>query len=324
MKYKTDHVSLNQIDLNLLHVFHMLMEERSVTRAAMRAGRSQSAVSHSLNKLRAIFKDELFYREGRRMEPTPRSIELAATISGALGDIQDAIDRHWHFDAAQTHRNFRIGLLDYTGALYLPLLIDEFSRRAPHASLNIIHAREQDILNMFKGGELECAIVGNPNTRPGDFSEQLLAIDRMVCACWSGSYQGSPPDLEAYLAAPHLQISTDGMSRGLTDEALVRLGYTRRVVATIPHYLAAPWVIKGTPIITAFGDGMLQMLYPETETMIFKPPVRLPDINIKLLYLPHLDDDLGHAWLRALIGHVAEQLSRQKEDAYRKLGLSME
>lgn len=321
MKAKISPVSLTQIDLNLLHALHLMVTEGSVTGAAARAGRTQSAMSHSLNKLRAIFNDELFYREGGRMEPTPRAIELAATISIAFGDIQDAVNRHWHFAAAETRRNFRIGLADYTGALYLPLLIKEFSKRAPHASLNVVHARDQDILSMFNGGELECAIVGNPAVRPGALSEQLLGLDRMVCARWSGSDQGTPPDLEAYLAAPHLQISADGLAHGVTDQAFAQLGRNRRVVATIPHYLVAPWVIKGTPMITAFGDGMLQMLYPETETMVFKPPIRLPDIKVKMLYLSHLNTDLGHTWLRTLIAEVADLLLRQKVAAYERLGL---
>src|SRR6266851_4745403 len=49
-------------DLNLLIVFDAVMQERSVTRAGSRIGLSQPAMSHALNRLRYMLKDELFVR----------------------------------------------------------------------------------------------------------------------------------------------------------------------------------------------------------------------------------------------------------------------
>src|SRR6185295_2302808 len=46
-------IDLRRFDLNLLIVFEVLMTERSVSRAAERLGRTQSAVSHSLSRLRS-------------------------------------------------------------------------------------------------------------------------------------------------------------------------------------------------------------------------------------------------------------------------------
>src|ERR1700739_17797 len=50
------------LDLNLLIVFDAVMQERSVTRAGGRIGLSQPAMSHALNRLRHMLKDELFVR----------------------------------------------------------------------------------------------------------------------------------------------------------------------------------------------------------------------------------------------------------------------
>ncbi|TIY05543.1 MAG: LysR family transcriptional regulator, partial [Mesorhizobium sp.] len=56
-------MNYDDIDLNLLRVFDVMMRERSVTRAAIELGRTQSAVSHSLSKLRYLLQDELFTRD---------------------------------------------------------------------------------------------------------------------------------------------------------------------------------------------------------------------------------------------------------------------
>ena len=52
-----DHVHLRRLDLNLLLAFDALMETRSVSAAARRLGVGQSAMSHALGRLRALFDD---------------------------------------------------------------------------------------------------------------------------------------------------------------------------------------------------------------------------------------------------------------------------
>lgn len=65
-------IELSGVDQNLLLVLAVLLEEASVTRAAARLGRTQSAVSHALDRLRTVLGDPLFVRSGRRLFPTPR------------------------------------------------------------------------------------------------------------------------------------------------------------------------------------------------------------------------------------------------------------
>ena len=56
---------LASLDLNLLRLFDVLLEERSVTRAGARLGLTPSAVSHALNRLRYHLGDELFRRDAQ-------------------------------------------------------------------------------------------------------------------------------------------------------------------------------------------------------------------------------------------------------------------
>lgn len=78
-------MSFDDMDLNLLRVFDVMMRERSVTRAASELGRTQSAVSHSLSKLRYLLKDELFTRDGGEMRPTPRAVGADGVALGCAG-----------------------------------------------------------------------------------------------------------------------------------------------------------------------------------------------------------------------------------------------
>ena len=77
----------NKIDLNLLISLQVLLEERSVSRAAQRLFITQPAMSKTLTRLRALFGDELFTRSSHGMQPTPRAIELSSGLNHILGDI---------------------------------------------------------------------------------------------------------------------------------------------------------------------------------------------------------------------------------------------
>jgi reverse gyrase len=51
-------VNVSNLDLNLIRVFDALMEDRSVRRAGLRLGLTQSAISHALNRLRYHLNDK--------------------------------------------------------------------------------------------------------------------------------------------------------------------------------------------------------------------------------------------------------------------------
>ena len=56
-------------DLNLIRALALLLETRSVTAAARRAGVTQSAMSRTLGRLRDAFADPLLVRTGRGRAP---------------------------------------------------------------------------------------------------------------------------------------------------------------------------------------------------------------------------------------------------------------
>src|SRR6266851_1837954 len=79
-------------DLNLLIVFDAVMQERNVTRAGRKVGLSQPAMSHALNRLRYMLKDQLFIRTPEGMVPTARAEQLAPPLRRALSDMQLALE----------------------------------------------------------------------------------------------------------------------------------------------------------------------------------------------------------------------------------------
>ena len=92
--------TLRTLDLNLLHVFSVLMEEKSVSKAAARLFIGQPGLSGALRRLRETLDDELFVRVGRGLQPTPRALAIAPEIAKALSTIEHAVRAPGVFDPA--------------------------------------------------------------------------------------------------------------------------------------------------------------------------------------------------------------------------------
>jgi DNA-binding transcriptional LysR family regulator len=309
-------MNFNAIDLNLLRVFEFLMQERSVTGAAERLGRTQSAVSHSLGKLRLLFGDELFMREGGLMNPTPRAVELGVDLSAALADIRATIDRHQSFDPSQTRRNFRVGLTDYHAMIFIPTIIQRFGEDAPYATVSFIPSTRLEVTELIQSRQLDCAILGNFEEESSNILKLQLGEDRLACAIWSGStLLRHPLGLGPYLAATHVRVSADGMSESLADRALRDRGMQRSVISTIPNNMIIPSVLRGTDLIAHCGDGILLTLNESSEIVLVEPPIPLPAVTVSLLLHRQMTSDPATLWLRSLMEETFNEWHARKESA---------
>ena len=118
-----DHLGL---DAYTLRTFFTVLDEISVSRAAERLGVSQSAVSHTLDKLRTIFEDPLFVRVGRGIEPTARARALRAWVESVLDDLKSLTDQR-KFDPLSEKMEFTVATNDFPLQLIFPKLLKELS-----------------------------------------------------------------------------------------------------------------------------------------------------------------------------------------------------
>lgn len=98
----------DHLDTHLLRVLHILLAERSVTRAAMKLGQSQPAISNMLKRLREITGDAILVRGKNGMTPTARGEELLLLARQALQVLDSIASPAPAFVASQTQRVFHL------------------------------------------------------------------------------------------------------------------------------------------------------------------------------------------------------------------------
>ena len=79
-------------ELNLLVIFDTIMTEKSITRAAERLSMTQPAVSNAVARMRANWKDDLFVKDGRNIQPTSYAINLWEQIRTPLRITQKCFE----------------------------------------------------------------------------------------------------------------------------------------------------------------------------------------------------------------------------------------
>src|SRR5881628_2973880 len=151
------HMNWRAFDLNLLVVFDGLMQERSVTRAGRRLGMSQPALSHALNRLRYLLKDQLFIRTPKGMVPTPRAQQLALPLRHALAQMEQALEPET-FVAAQANRRFSIAINNYAAIVVAAPLVAAVSAAAPVVQLDLRPSGTLDVFDLLDNGGLDIAI----------------------------------------------------------------------------------------------------------------------------------------------------------------------
>jgi DNA-binding transcriptional LysR family regulator len=146
---------LAKMDLNLLISLQVLLEERSVSRAAQRLFITQPAMSKTLSRLRELFQDPLFTRSSHGMQPTPRALELAPGLNQILGNVRELVSGS-EFDPAAATGEITLAMSEYIGLALVPALIAKLQAQAPGLSLRIV-TRAENQLEQLALGNLDFA-----------------------------------------------------------------------------------------------------------------------------------------------------------------------
>jgi LysR family transcriptional regulator, mexEF-oprN operon transcriptional activator len=303
-----DHINLSRFDLNLLVALDALLLERSVTRAAVRVGLRQSAMSHNLARLRRLLDDELLTRGPDGMRPTPRALALADPLRITLAQITNLVSRDETFDAGRAERRFRIALPDSAEVLFGPALLAHVCETAPGVRLRL-YAIDR-LFDELDADHLDLGIVYGalPEGRT-HHKQRRLGTDSFLCMFNAARVGVSPPiSLEDYLRLPHVLSSQGRGGQGIVDAALASIGLRRNVALTTPHFVAVPFLVAGAAVVTTMHSKLARFFAGTLGLSLSPVPVELRDQPVTLVWHASYDRDPAHIWLRRAVMRVAAEV----------------
>ncbi len=284
-----DHLDL---DGHLLQLLLAVIEEGSITHAAQRLGVTQSAVSHLLDKLRAIVDDPLFVKSGRGIVPTARAQALAIRARTLLDDLRGFSSAD-EFVPAKMSMLVTIAANDLQRDLLLPSFLRYVRAQAPGFALRVIQsgAPTADLLR-----DERCQLVITP--RPPEASDilQKRLFEDNYRVFYDPHQREAPTTIEDYLAADHVTVMHEQRRPLDIDEVLTERGVHRRFVAQVPGFAGVGPFLRGSTMVATLPS--LLRAHMLRDFAVAPVPVECPDMPMFMVWHLRHQTDPMHRWLR--------------------------
>jgi DNA-binding transcriptional LysR family regulator len=303
---------IRNLDLNLLKALDALLDERSVTRAADRLALTQPAVSGMLNRLRESFDDPLFVRAQRGIVPTLRAEQLAAPVKRLLADIESMLEPQ-AFDPSTASMTLNLASTDYALRAAVVPFLSALRKRAPNIRVSVQPIDDLQLPSQLERGDIDMALI-TPDTAPMGVHARPLFEERYVCVMRTDHPDATNGkiSLDRFCALDHVLVSPSGGGfRGVTDEALERIGRTRRVIASVTSFLILPDLLLASDLV-AVVPGRLAL--HQTGLCMIEPPLEIPGFSKTLVWHERTHRNAGHQWLRSFMAESAQQMQAVRTD----------
>jgi len=308
---------LRELDANLIVILDALLLDASVTKAAERLGRSPSAVSHALSRLREIFDDPLFVRAGQRLVPTSRATQIAPTVHVIVSGLESLLRRQHAFEPGEQERRFAIACPHVFELTLLPAVRTELADEAPGITLERVgDETRRDIVEGLRSDRLHVAIVeGGETNEAGDIAVDSLYEDKYLMLAPEGGPIARDGQLGRYdLTGP------DAPAVFVDDR------YAKSVLAAADEVRPARLCAVASPLVAVHAAlaGNALALVPERVASVvgrhlplktLDCALSLPALPVNLLWHVSQERDACHTWLRdKLRVHANTDVASMQQD----------
>ena len=297
---------LANLDLNLLVSLDALLQERSVSRAALRLGLSQPSLSAALARLRRHFRDDLLDRVGNHYELTPLAAQLAEQTTSALAAVARVFASEPDFDPATAEREFTVRISDYAITVLGPLLA-ALLQRAPHVRLRL-HQVPTPVVDVPQAlRDVDAMVL--PHGYLSDLPSQQLFTDQWVCVV-AADHPGigdklTLTDLEEL---PMVVAHHEPASYTPAGKQLSMLGVQPRVQLVAETFLALPFLVAAGNGVALIQERLARQLSPVVPIRVLPCPFDVAPLMEALWWHPMYSRDPGHRWLRELFREAARSV----------------
>ena len=141
---------------------------------------------------------------------------------------------------------------------------------------------------------------------------RVLATDSYLVMFNADKVGVKPPiSLDDYVRLPHVLTSLRRGERGVVDDALEKLGLSRKVALVTPRFVAVPFLVAGAAVVTTMHDRLARYFAEELGLSLSPAPVELPQLTVSLLWHASYERTPPTFRLRETITRIAAQAERE-------------
>jgi DNA-binding transcriptional LysR family regulator len=298
--------NLRGLDLNLLVPLQALLEERSVTNAAMRVHLSQPAMSRAFERLREAFSDDLLIRSGKKYALTPRAAAVFEELTLLLPKVESLWQRK-PFNPATATGSLKLAMTDQMTILLLPELVATLSREAPNVDVQLVPWQDSSFRDLT-AGHLDLVVC--PLTAPFPLVVERLLPERFVClVSRSHPHRKKSFSLAEYLAEKHIVLEVQPGQQTLVDRPLSELGKRRKAALRLPFFVPAVEVLEKTLLVLTIPERLANRKIDPRKTRLVEAPKEIPPYYQTMSWSDRFNSDPLHSWFRDCLRAVCKRIT---------------
>ena len=297
---------LRQADLNLLIVFTVLAEERSVSRAAVRLGLTQPAMSRAMQRARDMFNDDLLVRNNGIFQPTPVGQRLLSELEEILPRLDHLLSGSG-FDPTREELTFRIAATDYGCSVMCEPLCRYHLPVESRVTFEFLPRSDQEF-DSLERGQIDLVLRVDDGKAPLNLSSDCLFEDDFVCVIDDSQPFSRQLSLQQYLTLRHIGIYG---AQSLPERSLAREGVKRRCAMRVPYFTAAISAVAQTSYVATVPRRIAEYEARRPNLKILKAPKELLPLRYMMFWHPRMNSDASHQWLRSTMKAVGDGVRKR-------------
>lgn len=246
------------MELSDLRIFRAVVDEGGITRAAEKLLRVQSSVTTRIKQLEEDLGTPLFLRQGKKLHLTSAGhtlLDYARRLQALADEARDAVQD------PRPKGLFRLGAMESTAAVRLPVPLSEYYRRFPDVDLQLRTGNPVQLATAILAGEIDAALVAEPVAKErfdhvSAFEEDLILVAKKDHPPIGGS-KPLPPTIIAFeQGCPHRKrLETWYERRGDMPKHTIQLSSYHAMLGCVVVGMGVA-LIPGS-VLDTFPDGHL-------------------------------------------------------------------
>ena len=286
---------MQRFDLNLLVVLDALLENCSVSKAALALNVSPPAISKSLNRIRELFNDKLLVRSGNHLILTPRALQLKPQIRHAM-DIIEVIFKVNPHSPLSSPQKFVIAAND----VLMSKINHHWSAISKDSELVIEFTRQEHDADFLRKNSADLYL-GEIRKFPPETMVRTLCHEKSVIITRRSNHQLSAESSLGELGEYRFVVINDTLNKDM-DAFFISQGVERKIAAIGLNYFSLIEEVMLNNALAIVPDSFSQIIKRlNLDIKAIESSLQLPTMTLIQAWHPKYNNFTAHKRLRDII-----------------------
>ena len=296
---------IKNLDLNLLIVLECLYRHRNVSGVAQEVGLTQSAISHALTRLRDHYKDPLFVRVSKGVEPTEFALSIKKEVEEFVARATLLAEKLESFDPKKAEGRIVISTTDYFEIVIGNRLFERVQQEAPNIQLSFRPTLGSLPKAQLEDGTYDVAIAGFYQEMPEGFYRQKLMTDT-----FSTAYRKDHSKIRGKIKADHFfdydhaLITLQGDFKDSFTQVIAGKKKGRLIKYGTASFTAPAWLLAETDLVLTGPTSLLEKYQEHFPIHVQPCPIDVKPIEIQMVWHGLTHQNPLKKWVRQVIKEI--------------------